>query len=109
MDYMKKWIPLAVTAVVCLFGMKASASLPNGYESVIFKATLTLQASGSPAKTTKVSLSNKDLLALIAEEFTSATIPSGAQLVLHGLEDETFNAVLDKNNNIVIANASSDG
>ena len=100
-------MPLAVAAALCLLGVKANASLPNGYESVTFKATLTLQ--NSTNKTMKVSMSNKDLLALIAEEFTSATIPSGAQLVMHGLADETFNAVLDKNNNIVIANASSDG
>ncbi len=103
---MKKTIVLsAAAAAMGLFAMNASA-LPEGFESVNFHATLNVQI--SEGKTKNVSVGNKDLLSLVADEFTSTTIPSGSQLVSYGLDDEEF-AVLDKHNNFVLEDASTDG
>ena len=103
---MKKTLILsAVAATVGLCAMNASA-LPNGWESANVQATLNFQnySSSKGDFITKVSVSNKDVLFLINNEF--GTVPnSGAQLVSYGLDDEEF-AVLDKNNNTVIPDAS---
>ena len=96
MNYIKKLIPLAAAAVVCLFGMKASA-LPNGYEAVNFQAKLTLQMSQIPAKIKTVSMGNKDILNLIRGEFISTPIPNGAVLVSRGLDGGGL-AVLSSDN-----------
>src|ERR1700729_1262353 len=98
---MKKALALsAVAAAMGLCAMNASA-LPNGYQSVNFHGTLNFQNYSSAKNyfTTKVSVSNKDLLGLINNEF--GTVPSGAQLVSRGLyygyAYSEFFAVLNKN------------
>ncbi len=101
---MKKLIPLAVAAIVCLFGLNAGA-LPNGYESVNFQAKLTLQMSEIPAKIKTVSMGNKDILNLIKGEFISTPIPSGAQLVSRGLDGGQLEVI--SGNNIVLSNVTN--
>jgi hypothetical protein len=101
----KTFILSAVAVTMGLCAMNASA-LPNGWESANVLATLNFQnySSAKGDFITKVSVSNKDVLFLINAEF--GTVPSsGAKLVTYGLDSEEF-AVLDKNNNTVISDAS---
>ena len=104
MNYIKKLIPLAVVAIVCLLGLNATA-LPTGYESANFHATLILQNSETPWEIKKISMSNKDLLNLIRTEFISTPIPSNAQLVSRGLDGGQFEILVG--NTPLLANVSS--
>jgi hypothetical protein len=95
---------LALSAVVAALGLGAmtASALPSGKESVNFHSTLNVQ-NGSKIK--QVSVSNKDILALISNEFSEA-LPNGAILATYGLDSEEF-TVLYPNGSTFISNASS--
>ncbi len=84
---MKKLALFCGMAALGLCAMNARAVIPNGYESVNFSATLTVYDGGESFKT--VSMNNKDLLNLVAGAYFE-TLPSGAQLVKDGLDNDYF-------------------
>ena len=108
---MKRNQLLVAVAVAGLLGMSARASLPDGYSSVKIKLTALMQApttstsSSIKYNTTKVKITNKEMLNLVATEF-GVTLGSGSQLVLNNFWDGTF-SVLNKDGAVLIGNASS--
>ena len=107
---MKRSQLLVAIAVAGLLGMSARASLPDGYSSVKIKLTALMQAptttTSSSAKfnTTKVKITNKEMLNLVATEF-AVTLGDGAQLVLNNFWSGTF-SVLNKDGAVIIGDAS---
>ena len=102
---------LIILAATAAFVLNASAKLPSGYESVVFKATVLTE---SGAKVVKMKITTDDILTLIDNEYgTSYAIKDGGkgyQLVSYGVGydyggDDIF-AVMDKNGTVVLANAS---
>jgi len=97
---------LIILAASAAFVLNASAKLPSGYESVVLKATVVTE---SNAKLVKTKITSDDMLSLIDNEFGTSYAKQdggkGYQLVSYGLSDEEF-AVIDKNGNIVLENAS---
>ena len=107
---MKKIKLLVAVAIAGLLGLSARAAV-SGYDLVTVKATILAQTnetvSGSTTKynVAKFKVTSKDVLKLIAAEF-STNFPAGAQLAV----DYFFNGefyVLDKNGNILLANAGA--
>ncbi|MGA2787838.1 MAG: hypothetical protein ABSF60_09955 [Verrucomicrobiota bacterium] len=98
---------LIILAASAAFVLNASAKLPSGYESVVLKATVVTE---SNAKLVKTKITSDDMLSLIDNEFGTSYAKQdggkGYQLVSYGLSDEEF-AVIDKNGNIVLENAST--
>ena len=104
---MKKINQLAAVAMTGLLGLSAYAAIPADFSTVAIKLTvLTQNSTISPFTVTKLKVTNKDVLAQVADEF--GALPDTAQLVLtgNGFYGGTF-AVLDKDGNVLIANASS--
>ncbi|HEX3855868.1 MAG TPA: hypothetical protein VHY30_01060 [Verrucomicrobiae bacterium] len=103
-----KLTKLTVLAATAAFVLNASAKLPSGFESVKIKATILTE---NGAKVVKTKITNDDILALIDTEygtsFSKANGGKGYQLVAYGLYEEEF-AVLDKNGNVALSDASSD-
>jgi hypothetical protein len=108
-----KLTKLTILAATAAFVLNASAKLPSGYESVVFKATV-LTENGGKVKQTKIT--TDDILSLIDNEYGTAYAKqdggNGYQLVSYGVGydlggDDIF-AVMDKNGNIVLADASFD-
>lgn len=107
-----KLTKLTILAATAAFVLNASAKLPSGYESVVFKATV-LTEKGAKVVTTKIT--TDDILTLIDNEYGTSYAKKdggkGYQLVSHGVgyaysgEDDIF-AVMDKNGTVVLANAS---
>ena len=92
-------------------GAMSASALPSGYESVNVHGTLNIQNYSSTKGyfITKISVSNKDILGLVGDEF--GTLASGDQLVSYGLYYGNYTdifAVLDKNNNVVHSDVSTD-
>jgi hypothetical protein len=110
---MKRMQLVVAMAVVGLLGMSARASLPDGYSSVKIKLTALMQApsttssSSTKYNTTKVKITNKEMLNLIATDY-STTLGDGSQLVLNNIWSGTF-SVLNKDGAVLIGNASDDG
>jgi hypothetical protein len=104
-----KLTKLTILAATAAFVMNASAKLPSGLESVVIKATVVTE---SGAKVVKTKITTDDILSLIDNEYdTSYSKQNGGkgyQLVSYGLYEEEF-AVADKDGNIVLENATSDG
>ncbi|MGA2789135.1 MAG: hypothetical protein ABSF60_16575 [Verrucomicrobiota bacterium] len=100
---------LIILAASAAFVLNASAKLPSGYESVVIKATVVTE---SGAKVVKSKITTDDILTLIDTEYDTSYAKKdggkGYQLVSYGLYEEEF-AVADKDGNIVLTNASSDG
>jgi len=109
-----KLTKLTVLAAVGALALSASAKLPSGFESVNVKATVLLD---NGAKTVKMKITTDDILSLIDNEFgTSYSKENGGkgyQLVSYGvgygyIGYDIF-AVLDKDGNVVLSNASFSG
>jgi hypothetical protein len=108
-----KMSQLAVAvAVAGLLGVSARASsLPDGYSSVKIKITALMQADDTTTSssikfsTTKVKITNKEMLNLIASTW-DISLGDGAQLVLNNIWSGQF-SVLSKDGAVIIANASS--
>ena len=107
---MKKVLPLfSIAAGLSMAAMSASASLPkgSGLETVNIHGTLMVQLETDKVK--NVSVSNKDILGLISNEYPDVTFPKGAQLVIYGLgssTEEQFAVVTANGESFVINNAS---
>jgi hypothetical protein len=108
---MKRSQLLVAVAVAGLLGMSARASLPDGYSSIKIKLTALMQAPSTSTSssvkynTTKVKITNKEVLNLIATEF-STSLGDGSQLVLNNFWSGDF-SVLNKDGAVIIGNASS--
>jgi hypothetical protein len=108
---MKRSQLLVAIAVAGLLGMSARASLPDGYSSVKIKLTALMQApdtttsSSTKYNITKVKITNKEMLNLIATEF-GASFGDGVQLVLNNFWSGTF-SVLNKDGAVILSNVSS--
>jgi hypothetical protein len=108
---MKRSQILVAVAVAGLLGMSARASVPDGYSSVKIKLTALMQAPSTTTSssikynTTKVKITNKEMLNLIATEY-DASLGDGSQLVLNNIWSGTF-SVLNKDGAVLIGNASS--
>ncbi|MGD0206910.1 MAG: hypothetical protein ABSC89_04810 [Verrucomicrobiota bacterium] len=104
-----KLTKLTVLAATAAFVLNASAKLPSGTESVVFKATVLTE---SGAKVVQTKITTDDILSLIDNEYGTSYAKQdggkGYQLVSYGVYEEEF-AVADKNGTIVLANASSNG
>jgi hypothetical protein len=115
---MKKFKLLSAIAMAGLLGLSARAALPSGFSSVSIKLTVLLQTNNTAVHSTtkfnvtKLKVTNKDVLQVVANEFTGtfpgAVVPTGAQLVLagDGFFGGTF-SVLAKDGAVLLANASS--
>jgi hypothetical protein len=111
---MKKLKLIAVIAVAGALGLSARATTVTNADVVTIKATITLQTNnietGDTTKfaVTKLKVTTKDVLGLIDGEFgTTFGNTNGTQLAVDSFEDGEF-SVLDKNGNVLIADASSD-
>jgi hypothetical protein len=108
---MKRSQLLVAVAVAGLLGMSAHASLPDGYSSIKIKLTVLMQAPSTTTSssvkynTTKVKVTNKEMLNLIATEY-SVSLGDGAQLVLDNFWSGDF-SVLSKDGVVIIDDASS--
>jgi hypothetical protein len=109
---MKRSQQIVAVAVAGLMGMSALASsLPDGYSSVKIKLTAVMQAASTTSSssvkfnTTKVKVTNKEMLNLIATEW-GVSFGDGTQLVLNNFWSGTF-SVLNKDGLVLISNASS--
>jgi hypothetical protein len=108
---MKRIQLVVAVAVAGLLGMSARASLPDGYSSVKIKLTALMQApntstsSSTKYNTTKVKVTNKEMLNLIATEFATS-LGDGSQLVLNNFWSGTF-SVLNKDGAVILSNVSS--
>jgi hypothetical protein len=108
---MKRTQLLVAVAVAGLLGMSARASLPDGYSSVKIKLTALMQApntstsSSTKYNITKVKITNKEMLNLIATEF-STSLGDGSQLVLNNFWNGTF-SVLNKDGAVILSDVSS--
>lgn len=97
-------------AVAGLFVVSARASLPDGYSSVKIKATAYIQegtttgGSGAKFTITKVKVTNKEMLNLIASTW-DYSFADGTQLVIDNVWDGLF-SVLNKDGAVIISNAS---
>jgi hypothetical protein len=110
---MKRSQQIVAVAVAGLMGMSALASsLPDGYSSVKMKLTVTMQAASTTSSssvkfnTTKIKVTNKEMLNLIASQW-DMSFGNGTQLVLNNIWSGTF-SVLNKDGLVLISNASSD-
>jgi hypothetical protein len=111
---MKKIKLMTVIAMAGLVGMTARAVVSTGLETVNIKLTILTQGTNTETSSTtkfnvhKVKVTNKDILKLIAQEFTNlpAITNKGTKLALNGFFSGDF-VVLDKTNGIILANASS--
>jgi hypothetical protein len=107
---MKRSQILVAVAVAGLLGMSARASLPDGYSSVKIKLTALMQAptttttSSAKYNITKVKITNKEMLNLIATEY-DVSLGDGSQLVLNNIWSGYF-SVLNKDGAVLIGNAS---
>jgi hypothetical protein len=111
---MKRSQQIVAVAVAGLMGMSALASsLPDGYSSVKIKLTVVMQAASTSSSssvkfnTTKVKVTNKEMLNLIASHW-GASFGDGTQLVLDNFWDGQF-SVLNKDGLVLIGDASDDG
>jgi hypothetical protein len=108
---MKRSQLLVAVAVAGLLGMSARASLPDGYSSIKIKLTALMQAPSTSTSssvkynTTKVKVTNKEMLNLIATEFDT-TLGDGSQLVLDNVWNGNF-SVLNKDGAVLIDDAST--
>jgi hypothetical protein len=108
---MKRSQLIVAVAVAGLLGMSARASLPDGYSSIKIKLTALMQApptttsSSTKFNITKVKVTNKEMLNLIATEYAT-TLGDGSQLVLDNVWEGDF-SVLNKDGAVLIGNASS--
>jgi hypothetical protein len=108
---MKRMQLVVAVAVAGLLGMSARASLPDGYSSVKIKLTALMQApntstsSSTKYNITKVKVTNKEMLNLIATEFATS-LGDGSQLVLNYFWSGTF-SVLNKDGAVILSNVSS--
>ncbi len=107
---MKKFKLLAVATVAGLLGLTAQAA-STGYIPVNIKVTGTFQTNNTTSGSTtkynviKVKITTKEMLKYVATEFDT-TFPSGSKLVIDAFWGGDF-SVLDKNGNVLLANASS--
>jgi hypothetical protein len=111
---MKNFKLLSAVAVAGLLGLSVHAAGPVNYDIVNVKLTLLVQTNDTEKGSTekfnvnKIKLVTKDVLNQIALEFPSnaaAITASGAQLAVNDFFDGTF-TVLDKNGDVVLADAS---
>lgn len=97
-------------AAVGLMGLSAQAALPVGYGQVNVKLIATIQTNSTfnginvKYRVTKVKIINKDVLSLIGKEFNLSF--TNAQLAVSTFWNGSF-SVLDKNGNVLVANATS--
>jgi hypothetical protein len=108
---MKKIKLMTIIAVAGLVGFAARAAVPLPYDLVTVKLTALFQTNNTDttSKIIKVKITNKDILSLIASEFTNsaaAITNKGAKLAVDSFFDGTF-AVLDKTNGVILADAST--
>jgi hypothetical protein len=104
---MKKFTLLSAIALAGLVGLSARAAAPVNFDLVSIKLTATVQTNIDD-KIKKIKITNKDVLNLIASEFTNQTAQitgKGAKLAVDSFRDGTF-AVLDKTNGVILADAS---
>jgi hypothetical protein len=107
---MKKFKLLSAIAMAGLLGLSARAATPVPFDlvSVHLAALFQTNNSDTTSKIVKVKIVNKDILKLIASEFTNsaAAITNGsAKLAVDSFFDGVF-AVLDKTNGVIVADAS---
>ncbi len=109
---MKKIKLLVAVAIAGLLGLSTRAAV-SGYDLVTVKATILAQtnntASGSTTKynVVKFKVTSKDVLKLIAAEF-STNFPAGAQLAVDNFFAGDF-YVLDKNGNEILYASYNEG
>jgi hypothetical protein len=111
---MNKFKLMAVIAVAGALGLSARASSITNVDLVTVKATITLpnepteSSKGEKFTTTTVKVTTKEVLGLIDNEFgTTFANTNGTQLAVDSFADGEVK-VLDKNGNILIADASDD-
>jgi hypothetical protein len=115
---MNKYKLLVAVAVAGLFGLSARASIP-GYESVNIKCIILMQTNDTYPKATttkfnvtKMKVTNKDILNLIAPEFATnafsigytnfpSGFPVGSKLAVNYFSNGEF-YVLDKAGNVIL-------
>jgi hypothetical protein len=105
---MKKIKLMALIAMAGIAGFTAHASTPVPFDLVAVKLTALIQTNlDSSSKIIKLKITNKDILNLIATEFTNtpAVTNSGAKLAVDSFFGETF-AVLDKTNGVILDDAT---
>jgi hypothetical protein len=104
-----KLTKLTILAAIAAFALNASAKLPSGLESVAIKATVFTE---NGAKVVKMKVTTDDILSLIDNEYGTSYAKQnggkGYQLASWGLYEEEF-AVVDKDGNVVLSDASYDG
>ena len=108
-----KLTKLTILAATAAFVLNASAKLPSGYESVVFKATVLTEHG---AKVVQTKITTDDILTLIDNEYGTSYAKKdggkGYQLVSYGvgydygIDGADIFAVMDKNGNVVLGNAS---
>jgi hypothetical protein len=107
---MKKFKLLSAIAMAGLLGLTARAAAPVNFDLVNVQLTALFQTNNteSSSKIVKVKIVNKDVLNLIASEFTNTAgiTASGSKLAVDSFFDGTF-AVLDKTNGVILADASN--
>ena len=110
---MKKFKLLSAIAMAGLLGLTARAAIPSGLQSVNVKLTILTQTNDTDTahsekfNVVKLKVTSKDVLGLIAKEFTNVDgiTDSGSQLVVDDFFNGTFE-VLDKDGNVILADAS---
>jgi hypothetical protein len=104
---MKKFKLLSAIALAGLVGLTARAATPVNFDLVSVKLTAVVQTNIDD-KIVKIKIVNKDVLNLIASEFTNKAAQvtgKGAKLAVDSFLEGDF-AVLDKTNGIIVADAS---
>jgi hypothetical protein len=106
---MKKIKLLVAVAIAGLLGLSARATVVSGYELVTVKGTILVQTNDTLSKNSveKLKITNKDVLKLIAAEF-STNFPAGAQLAVDYFWEGDF-YVLDKNGNEILYASYNEG
>jgi len=113
LNKMNKIKLVTIMAVIGFAALASRAAAPIGVDIVTVKGTLLLQTNNTEKGSTteyhvqKVKVTTKDVLNLIAHEFTSVSgiTNTGSKLAVIQFYDGQFE-VLDTNNNVILADAS---